>query len=391
VAPRALVGEAAQLLCFGAVSATSSRATGPEGRSAGRIHGIRRAPRREGAALAAALLAGTLLPAGLLASPWSDPAGAVTNAGLQAEASRIASTIAADEQTLEAEGAAYLSMHARYETLAAQSQATRGSIATLEQKAAAERVDIRRVAVADYVNAGSAGSVGLIFGSTPDNEGIEKAYIGAATDDLNSSIALLGSNEVVLHTTLATEQSEVAAMGRSLAATAAARSSALATLGSERAVLHSVNGELETLVLAEEAARARAAAAAAAAAAARAAAAAASSAAAAAAAAASAPAAAGPPSAAGLNAGAPDPVASGSLSSAFAAIRSCESGGNYSLDTGNGYYGAYQFSASTWADLGESGLASQAPAAIQDAAAYRLYRSSGWSSWPTCAAIAGLG
>jgi uncharacterized protein YabE (DUF348 family) len=49
-------------------------------------------------------------------------------------------------------------------------------------------------------------------------------------------------------------------------------------------------------------------------------------------------------------------------------LRSCESGGNYQDDTGNGYYGAYQFSLGTWERLGYSGLPSSASPETQDTA-----------------------
>jgi len=68
----------------------------------------------------------------------------------------------------------------------------------------------------------------------------------------------------------------------------------------------------------------------------------------------------------------------------WAGLRQCESGGNYSDNTGNGYYGAYQFSLSTWHGLGFAGLPSQAPAAVQDQAAQRLQSRSGWGQWPNC-------
>ena len=86
----------------------------------------------------------------------------------------------------------------------------------------------------------------------------------------------------------------------------------------------------------------------------------------------------------------PAPVVTGGAGGVWAALRQSESSGNYALNTGNGYYGAYQFSASTWSRLGGSGLASSASPAAQDAAAYKLYQSSGWSSWPVCSAAAGL-
>lgn len=71
-------------------------------------------------------------------------------------------------------------------------------------------------------------------------------------------------------------------------------------------------------------------------------------------------------------------------------LRHCESGGNYSADTGNGYYGAYQFAATTWWGIGYTGLPNQAPPAVQDAAAVRLRDRVGWSAWPQCAAALGL-
>ena len=72
------------------------------------------------------------------------------------------------------------------------------------------------------------------------------------------------------------------------------------------------------------------------------------------------------------------------------ALRNCESGDDYGDDTGNGYYGAYQFALGTWWSLGYSGLPNEAPAAVQDRAAIRLQHVSGWSAWPVCSAEVGL-
>jgi resuscitation-promoting factor RpfA len=66
------------------------------------------------------------------------------------------------------------------------------------------------------------------------------------------------------------------------------------------------------------------------------------------------------------------------------ALRMCESGGNYRINTGNGYYGAYQFSLQTWRGLGFGGYPHQASPATQDAAVRKLYARSGWSPWPVC-------
>ncbi len=71
-------------------------------------------------------------------------------------------------------------------------------------------------------------------------------------------------------------------------------------------------------------------------------------------------------------------------------LRLCESGGNYAENSGNGYYGAYQFSLSTWYGLGFTGLPNQAAPATQDRAAQALQAESGWGPWPSCSAQLGL-
>jgi hypothetical protein len=73
----------------------------------------------------------------------------------------------------------------------------------------------------------------------------------------------------------------------------------------------------------------------------------------------------------------------------YSNIRQCESGGNYSTNTGNGYYGAYQFSQQTWNGLGYPGLPSDASPATQDAAAAQLAASAGFGQWPVCGAGGG--
>jgi hypothetical protein len=75
----------------------------------------------------------------------------------------------------------------------------------------------------------------------------------------------------------------------------------------------------------------------------------------------------------------------------FARLRQCESGGNYLTNTGNGYYGAYQFDLRTWHGLGYSGRPSDAAPPAQDAAAHTLQAQRGWSPWPACSRRLGLG
>jgi hypothetical protein len=74
----------------------------------------------------------------------------------------------------------------------------------------------------------------------------------------------------------------------------------------------------------------------------------------------------------------------------WAQLRQCESGGNYQDNTGNGFYGAYQFDQGTWNGLGYPGRPDQAPPAMQDQAAKQLQASRGWEPWPSCSRKLGL-
>ncbi|HET8756543.1 MAG TPA: transglycosylase family protein, partial [Solirubrobacteraceae bacterium] len=66
------------------------------------------------------------------------------------------------------------------------------------------------------------------------------------------------------------------------------------------------------------------------------------------------------------------------------AIAACESGGNPATDTGNGFYGKYQFTLETWAAVGGSGNPAHASEAEQDRRAAILYARAGASPWPVC-------
>ncbi len=70
----------------------------------------------------------------------------------------------------------------------------------------------------------------------------------------------------------------------------------------------------------------------------------------------------------------------------LASTRACESGGDYTMDSGNGFYGAYQFMQGTWESVGGSGNPAQASPAEQDKRAAILYARSGAGQWPVCGA-----
>ncbi|CAM5644595.1 LysM peptidoglycan-binding domain-containing protein [Streptomyces aurantiogriseus] len=73
-------------------------------------------------------------------------------------------------------------------------------------------------------------------------------------------------------------------------------------------------------------------------------------------------------------------------------IAQCESGGNWHINTGNGYYGGLQFSASTWRAYGGTAYAPTADQATREqqiAVATKVQRAQGWGAWPTCSTRAG--
>lgn len=81
-------------------------------------------------------------------------------------------------------------------------------------------------------------------------------------------------------------------------------------------------------------------------------------------------------------------VAGGSV---WDALAGCESGGNWSINTGNGYYGGLQFNLGTWQSYGGSGLPSANSREAQIAVATRLRDATGgYGSWPSCSAKLGL-
>ncbi|MCW2665071.1 MAG: Transglycosylase domain protein [Frankiales bacterium] len=71
-------------------------------------------------------------------------------------------------------------------------------------------------------------------------------------------------------------------------------------------------------------------------------------------------------------------------------LAQCEAGGNWSINTGNGYYGGLQFNLSTWRSVGGSGRPDQASRSEQIRRGNLLHDSRGWSPWPSCSRKLGL-
>jgi hypothetical protein len=77
-------------------------------------------------------------------------------------------------------------------------------------------------------------------------------------------------------------------------------------------------------------------------------------------------------------------AAASTASPALEAIAACESGGNPQTDTGNGFYGKYQFTLATWQAVGGAGNPAQASEAEQDHRAAALLAQAGPGQWPVC-------
>ncbi len=82
-------------------------------------------------------------------------------------------------------------------------------------------------------------------------------------------------------------------------------------------------------------------------------------------------------------------VASAAPSVDWDRIAQCESGGNWSTNTGNGYYGGLQFNPTTWRAHGGAGRADQASREEQIRVAENVLRTQGIGAWPTCGRRAG--
>jgi len=80
-------------------------------------------------------------------------------------------------------------------------------------------------------------------------------------------------------------------------------------------------------------------------------------------------------------------------SDVWASLAQCESGGNWAINTGNGFYGCLQFTAGTWLGNGGGAYAPTANLATpeqQIAIASKIQAARGWSPWPACSAKLGL-
>ncbi len=71
-------------------------------------------------------------------------------------------------------------------------------------------------------------------------------------------------------------------------------------------------------------------------------------------------------------------------------LAECEASGNWSANTGNGYFGGLQFALGTWRGVGGPGYPHEAPVHLQITMAERVLERQGWGAWPSCSRQLGL-
>jgi resuscitation-promoting factor RpfA len=86
-------------------------------------------------------------------------------------------------------------------------------------------------------------------------------------------------------------------------------------------------------------------------------------------------------------------TADAATASQWDALAQCESGGNWAINTGNGFYGGLQFTSSTWLAYGGGAYAPTANKASREqqiTVAAKVAASQGWGAWPVCSIKAGI-
>jgi hypothetical protein len=83
-------------------------------------------------------------------------------------------------------------------------------------------------------------------------------------------------------------------------------------------------------------------------------------------------------------------TANAAPASTWDTLAQCESSGNWSINTGNGFSGGLQFTPSTWKAFGGTGAPENATREQQIAVAEKVQAAQGWNAWPSCARKLGL-
>ncbi len=287
------------------------------------------------------------------------PAWATSSAS--GRAASLAAQISAQSVQVHQVDVAYQAALSTVSALKVKTAAAKASVLIASQEVSTFKMALQQDAVSAFVQIGAQPSQFLdTLTSNPSSYEVGQTYLEATTGQVTDGLARYKAAEVNYRNQTAILTVQLSRARAAAASLASEDQSLRATLDAESATLAQVK-QLAAQVVADQAPPGT-------------------------------PAPQGLPTQSGLAslAASPPPVSNTTPSLDFRALAQCESGGDYSTNTGNGYYGAYQFSPSTWSSLGYSGLPSNASPATQNQAAEKLQARSGWGQWPACAAALGL-
>ncbi|HWE54547.1 MAG TPA: transglycosylase family protein [Acidimicrobiales bacterium] len=311
--------------------------------------------------------------------PSAGPASAASISGTQAQVQALQAEVTASAQKVRTLTLAFQNASFQASSLAQQVSVDQSQLRALQAKEVTTVATLRNDAIISYTGGATATPSS---GSLSLDPAIGEEYLEVVSGDLQDTADQYRTEEGQVTTAETALATELKASQKALAQSDAYRLAALQQASSVQVELVSVQSQLQRLEAAQAAEQARQVAAAARARQAAAAAAASTQ---------------GLPVNGGLvavvqNAVSPAPAvqSGGNAGGVWLQLRECESGGNYQENSGNGFYGAYQFSAQTWTNLGYPGRPDLEPPAMQDAAAQKLQSESGWGQWPACSAALGL-
>jgi hypothetical protein len=353
--------------------------------------------------MVASTMAVVLFGASVAAS--SGDAGAATVSSTQADIAGLQAQVIAGAERIHQLTLAYQQNNVESQVLSQQVGADQAEIAQLQRQVSGSQNLLRQQAIASYtgqtqsVRSGSS-SPDLLAASPTADPSVQAEYLQVAAGDINNTVNKFQAQQDQLSAAERNLQAQQQASLAAASSTDQARQAALADAVAEQGRLGQLERQLQQLQaqaaleqrLMEQQRQRQAAA----------------NAAAAAAASAAAPQTQG----LGVNGGivavvhsivtpAPAPVAAPAPAAAqspgyqplggpWLQLRECESSDNYAANTGNGFFGAYQFTQATWSGLGYPGRPDLESPQMQDEAAVKDQSQSGWGQWPACSAALGL-
>ncbi|HEX6391991.1 MAG TPA: transglycosylase family protein [Acidimicrobiales bacterium] len=305
-----------------------------------------------GRIVAVVLFGAPLVLSGLGPSTWAgaDPSG---NGGAQIGATKqqiaaLQGQVSAGASAIHSLALAYDQASLQAEILGQQVASDEAQIAQLREKVSTDENALRKEAILSYTGGTVTSTGNLPAGADPS---IRAEYLQVATGDMTDTVDQYRFEQTQLSAAAANLERQELATQAAADKVSAVRAAALREAEAEQAQLTSLQSKLGSL----EAARTQ-----------------------------------GLPVNGGIVTVVRSLVSGGGAGGVWLQLRQCESGDNYQANTGNGFYGAYQFSQSTWSNLGYPGRADLEPPGMQDQAAQKLQSESGWGQWPACSAALGL-